>query len=388
MLTKHGFPHLHLLSLLAFCVAPQAPKLRQLLDLGDAANPDLLSSNVKTSGPPMACPILLQKASSLQKTVQEKLDALPTNATVVVPVKSGAPAWLARLVPKQLKNPLATMDLESMRYIAKVLLLGAIYGFIFGMMGAGGSLILKPLMYFGFAITPFRHAVFNSFLVLVVLAGYGAALGQSKGKVVWRDVGILAICVSGLGCVVGALLASRVSDHAQLYFFALLILCVATYMLAKQDKKGSKDQCAPAAAKAEEGRSFSVAIVGAGIAVGTLSGFAGVGGGFMLVPLLTHMGHDMTTAVPTSQAVICLSSLAGFCWYAYFNALGLEQLRPGLCLSLMAVAMAGLNFSEFISSSLSQSMRQRIFALLLIGISFIIANPIFLGSSVGTITSA
>lgn len=262
---------------------------------------------------------------------------------------------------------------STTQYIAKVLLLGAAYGFVFGMMGAGGSLILKPLLYFGFDLTPFRHAVFNSFLVLIVLAGYGASLGQLKGKVVWRDVAILATCVSGFGCVVGALLASMVSDATQLHFFAVLILCVAVYMLMPKKqgdaKKGDTD--------VQSKTGLFSQTVAMGLVIGMLSGFAGVGGGFMLVPLLTHMGHDMDTAVPTSQAVICLSSIAGFFWYAYFNSFGMQELRLTLSLSLMTVAMCGLYFSDVISRALAQPTRQRIFACLLISIfALITANPV------------
>merc|ERR1712070_1166151 len=102
--------------------------------------------------------------------------------------------------------------------------------------------------------------------------------------------------------------------------------------------------------------------------IGMLSGFAGVGGGFMLTPLLLHMGHSMETAVPTSQAVICLSSLAGFFWYAHFNSFSFVQMQPLLDVSLMAVAMIGLYFSNILSSALPQRTRQQIFAGLLISI--------------------
>jgi len=267
-------------------------------------------------------------------------------------------------------------------YIAKVVIFGGFYGFVFGMMGAGGSLILKPLLYFAFDVSPFKITIFNAFSVLIALAGYGTALGHSKGKLVWQDVGRLGICVSGVGCVCGALLSSKVSDQAQLSFFGVLIVLAAAYMLLPKknspaEKSGGAPETMPSQLpegtglppnkeeKSEE-RSMSIGMMAVGVAIGICSGFAGVGGGFMLVPLLTHMGHDMTTAVPTSQAVICFSSSAGFVWYGYLNGFGISQLHLLLCLGLTAVAMIGLYCSDMLGALLAQETRKRIFGVLLI----------------------
>merc|ERR1719499_2344992 len=69
-----------------------------------------------------------------------------------------------------------------------------------------------------------------------------------------------------------------------------------------------------------EAQSFSLTPKTAlmGVGAGLLSGFMGVGGGFILVPVISELGLDMEKAVPTSQAVVSLSAFLGFCYYMLF----------------------------------------------------------------------
>jgi hypothetical protein len=286
-------------------------------------------------------------------------------------------------------------------YYPKVIILGAAYGLVFGMMGAGGSLILKPLLYFGLGVTPFKQCIYNAFFILFFLAGYGAWRGHSQGNVAWKDAGILGICVSSIGCFFGSFVASQISSHVQLLSFGVLVTFAAAYMIIPTDYFGtlgmvlsprislivSEDESKQSNPPTEthaltgddlrrrntieiifQGSNFSCFTVILAMCIGFLCGMTGVGGGFMLVPLLTHIGHNMKTAVPTSQAIICYTSFLGFFWYALFNGFRSKELNFSLCLAMLAISMAGLSCSERISTLLTERARKLSFAILLISI--------------------
>lgn len=267
---------------------------------------------------------------------------------------------------------------DAILFLAWVVILGAFYGIIFGMMGAGGSLILKPIMYFGFGVTPFKHAIYNAFLVLFFLAGYGAARGHSKGNVVWKHAVALGVCVSGVGAMAGSYVASMISSRVQLLFFALLITCAAMYMLlpARRAAKGTEGPESFGDVHQDE-PVFSISAALVSVVIGFFCGVTGVGGGFMLVPVLTHMGHTMVKSVPTSQAVICCTSGLGFFYYALFNGFGVQEIHAVLCLSLLAVSAAGLACSDTLASTMSERARKVGFAccLILIVVFTVLTDP-------------
>merc|ERR1719472_526315 len=128
----------------------------------------------------------------------------------------------------------------------RILICGVVLGSIFGMMGGGGALILKPMLYYIFYIQPFKMTIFSCYAIIAPLSLLGAMIGQYKQCVVWADVGKLFILTSLLGASLGAFLAQFIPDLGQLLLFALLVVAVATHMwwkalASKQDKPTSQE---------------------------------------------------------------------------------------------------------------------------------------------------
>jgi len=299
--------------------------------------------------------------------------SLGRDADIIIPTKPAAsPVDLDKGVLADLSWP-------------KVAAAGAAVGAVFGAMGAGASMIMKPLLYYVFDQRPFKRTIFEMYLILIILSSLGAARGHAKRRVAWDHVLVVAICTSGAGASAGALLARLVSSHVQLVFFGFLVLVVAAHMWqqAAREAGSSKDQT-KAALESDLGSRWRpitamdtkelVQNCVAASVIGLLSGFVGVGGGFMLTPLLCHMGHQMDTAVPTSLAVIALTGGAGGFWYAHLFGFSLASVNVPLVLSLAAAGCTGLLLSEQIASLLPKAARQRCFALLLIciGVSVVL----------------
>jgi uncharacterized membrane protein YfcA len=105
-----------------------------------------------------------------------------------------------------------------------------------------------------------------------------------------------------------------------------------------------------------------------GAAVGVLTGFLGVGGGFLIVPALVLLaGLETRQAVGTSLAIIALNSLSGFIGHLGFPALDLK-----LTLAFLAIALLGLGLGVGLAGRLSERSLRRVFASLVLAMSVVI----------------
>jgi len=180
------------------------------------------------------------------------------------------------------------------------LLGAALIGLSLGLTGAGGSIITLPVLVY-LANVPPKEAVGLSLFVVGAAALVGAFQRFRTGGVHLRAALIFAI--SGMvGATGGARLTPLVSGRALMIIFAVLMLVVALNMLAgsKHDHPQGSD-CHP----------WKCML--AGLGVGILTGFIGVGGGFLLMPALIKFARlPLRVATGTSLAVIFFNSAAGF----------------------------------------------------------------------------
>lgn len=275
-------------------------------------------------------------------------------------------------------------------YWPKLLVAGLFVGGIFGMMGSGGSMITKPILYYGFNKKPFRLAIFDTYVILFLLAFFGAVRGHSKGRVSWPYVGLLATFTSGFGNFLGSSLACHVTSETQLRLFAMLVVIVSMRTLSEAwlPKKfqpeggngpdirrdcGAGAEFSPTAAPTLSTMTTTQLTITAftATAVGVLCGLVGVGGGFLLTPLLCYLGHELDAAVASSLAVICLSSISGIIWYMHFFQMHLGLVDPLLEASLGIVGCVGITYSDFLAGRMPKHLRQQMFAMMLLMIGVI-----------------
>ncbi len=180
-------------------------------------------------------------------------------------------------------------------------LLGALtVGVSLGLLGSGGSILTVPVLVY-LLHQPVKQAIAGSLAIVGVIALVGAVRYASQGLMSWRHV--LLFGVPGVVATYGGSWVSQfVSGLVQLVVFAAIMGLAAWAML--------RPPRLPDAASAERALGWLVA---AGIGVGLVTGFVGVGGGFLLVPALVMLGGlDMHRAVASSLAVIVINSASGF----------------------------------------------------------------------------
>ncbi len=207
-------------------------------------------------------------------------------------------------------------------YLLVLLATGIAVGFACGLLGVGGGFIMVPVQIWvltasGIDPTIATRVAFGTSLAVVLPTALSGCHGHScRGVVLWRP----GICM-GLSGLVGAMLGGTIASHAPAdllkAIFGLVVLAGAVRMLlAGRIKPRSEPKCG------------LLQFILWGFAVGIVSGLSGIGGGVILVPVMTMiMGFGILQAVGTSSVAIALNSVGGIISYAV-NGWGVQGLPP------------------------------------------------------------
>ena len=178
-------------------------------------------------------------------------------------------------------------------------LLGFVIGLVLGFLGGGGSILTVPALVYIVGQNP-QAAVTASLIIVGANATLGATLHQRQGTLNWR----VALIFGGVGMVTAYLaagLAHLIPSTVLLVLFALLMLVVGAFMIVSKPPHNDTP-----------GMRGLPTIITAGAGVGLLTGFLGVGGGFLIVPALVMLVNlPIRQAVGTSLVIIAMNSLAG-----------------------------------------------------------------------------
>ena len=198
-------------------------------------------------------------------------------------------------------------------------LAGAFIGLSLGALGGGGSILAVPVLVYLLDQSP-AQATTGSLVVVGVTAAIGAVAAARSGNVlVWRGLAFGTVAIGG--AAVGARASSRVSEDVLLACFAALMLVVGGVMAWRQLRHGRSDRPRHVERPSLDDPiiSFSpefacacpraLKVLVSATVVGLLTGFLGVGGGFLVVPaLLVALALPMQYAVGTSLVVITITS--------------------------------------------------------------------------------
>ncbi|MFI0898458.1 sulfite exporter TauE/SafE family protein [Streptomyces sp. NPDC020983] len=173
---------------------------------------------------------------------------------------------------------------------------GAVVGLALGALGGGGSVLAVPALIYLMGFTP-AAATTASLIIVTVTSATGLVAHARDGNVAWRT-GTLFAAAGVVPAFVSGAAAAHLAQGVLIGAFAVLAALAALRMLR------------PPAPDAPHGaRPGKAAAAGAGL--GAVTGFLGVGGGFLTVPALVGvLGLRMRQAVGTSLLVISVNSLA------------------------------------------------------------------------------
>lgn len=246
------------------------------------------------------------------------------------------------------------------------LVLGLFAGFVAGLLGVGGGLIIVPVLVFIFTAHHFPeqyvvHLALGTALASIIFTSISSMrahhLHAAVDWKVWRDVtpGVVT------GTLLGSVLAAYLSAHFLKVFFVLFVFYAGTQMLL--DIK-------PKAARALPGLPGMFA---AGNVIGAVSSLVGIGGGTVSIPFMTWCNVKLHRAIGTSSAIGLPIAIAGAIGY-FLNGLAVSSLLPQYSLGFLYLpALAAIVATSVVTAPLGAKLAHRlpvkklkkIFALLL-----------------------
>lgn len=273
-----------------------------------------------------------------------------------------------------------------------LLTIGLLIGLILGLTGAGGSVFAVPLLML-MAGLPITDAVGISLGAVAASTFYGSLrnlIQKNATPVLWKP-GIILAGVGAISAPLGKWLGLQLPEVWLVFSFSLLAVIIAVRMWLSASKN-------PGAASVVRAGNFVqtpspemlctlsksgqfelrprcvTGLTIGGLLVGLLSGLFGVGGGFLIVPLLLALSAvNMAQAVRTSLMIIALISSTGFISHVFF-----AQTIPWTLLGLVTTgSVIGMMVGQMISHKIANALLQKIFA---VGLLFVSVAIIFSGN--------
>ncbi|GAC1611325.1 MAG: sulfite exporter TauE/SafE family protein [Mycobacteriales bacterium] len=275
--------------------------------------------------------------------------------------------------------------------------LGLLIGLSLGALGGGGSILTVPALVYILSL-PARQATTAS-LVIVGVTAAAASIGHARsGHTRWGS-GFLLTAVGVPASLLGTLLNRRVQPNVLLLSFAALMLIAAAAMLVRAGGARAAESAGLRAPEGEQTRGGdtltvtrqrtrtevgtrsrsrsgqAVRLGAAGLGIGFLTGFLGVGGGFIVVPaLVVLLGTPMPVAVGTSLLVISLNSAVALAARAGNGSFDWKVIVP-----FTAAAVAGSLGGKRVADRVNPHKLTVAFAVLLVAVAVYVAVQAGLG---------
>ncbi|KIZ19047.1 sulfite exporter TauE/SafE family protein [Streptomyces natalensis] len=225
---------------------------------------------------------------------------------------------------------------------------GLLIGGLLGALGGGGSILAVPALVYLLGQSP-HEATAGALVVVAVGAVSGLLCHARAGRVRWA-AGAVFGALGTAGSYLGTRWSAALDPSVLMAAFAGLMLAVAAALLLR----GRRERGAPARRRAP------ARIAATASAVGLLTGFFGVGGGFVVVPALTLvLGLEMPVAIGTSLLVILVNSAT-----ALASRAGTGHLDWPLLAGFAACTAAGSYFGNRLAARLPAAALTRSFAAL------------------------
>lgn len=253
---------------------------------------------------------------------------------------------------------------------------GLTAGFLGGLLGIGGGIIVIPCLFFIFESKGFPHektmqmAIGTSLAAMVLTAGSSAISHYRKNGLNAKFVSLLFPGIM-IGSILGAYAAGILHSETLKLVFSFFAAFVGLYLLLfDQTKEVEGVYIQP----------YYLSICLIGFTIGFISSLLGLGGGIITVPILTYLRMPVKSAISTSAITSFLIAIFGALTFVYVGwnreslsgSMGYIYLPAFLSIGTAAVVMAPVGAS--LSYQLPTTVLKRIFGFLLICVSILLVS--------------
>jgi uncharacterized membrane protein YfcA len=185
---------------------------------------------------------------------------------------------------------------------------GSLVGFSLGLVGGGGSILAVPLLVYLVGVPNPHVAIGTSAIAVAANAAANLANYAGAGNVKWRCASVFALA-GVAGAFLGSTLGKIIEGQKLLALFAIVVMVVGALMLRGRSGEGETS--------VRLNRENLPKLLVSGLAAGALSGFFGIGGGFLIVPaLIVATGMPILYAVGSSLVAVTAFGLTTAANYA------------------------------------------------------------------------
>jgi uncharacterized membrane protein YfcA len=190
---------------------------------------------------------------------------------------------------------------------------GGAVGFVLGLIGGGGSILAVPLLVYVVGV-PNAHVAIGTSAIAVGASAAVNLAGHARMRTVKWPCALVFAAAGIFGAATGAHIGKMVDGHRLLLLFGVLMVVIGLTMLRPRKSGGNSDI---KLTRANVARLLPL-LMGIGFGVGLLSGFFGIGGGFLIVPgLMAATGMPLINAIGSSLVSVTtfgLTTAASYAW--------------------------------------------------------------------------
>jgi len=194
---------------------------------------------------------------------------------------------------------------EIINLLAVLAVSATVAGFMAGLLGVGGGIIIVPALYYAFTVLDFdlatrMHSSIGTSLAIIIPTSIISTKTHMQHKSIdfklIKSFGIFIL----IGVILGTFLAINLKTPALVLFFSVFALIVGLFFIFLREKLGEKPRNI-----SDKTKSFM------GLIIGFISVPLGIGGGSITVPFLKMFGYNIRTAVGTAAAIGILIAVSG-----------------------------------------------------------------------------
>ena len=219
-------------------------------------------------------------------------------------------------------------------------------GLSLGLIGGGGSILAVPILVYVMGLNP-RVAIAMSLIIVFAISIIGMIPHWQQGNVRLK-IALTFIPATMIGAILGSKLTKLpgITDTVQLIAFAVVMAAVSLLMIRRGQQVIPKTNQPPFWKNLPQW----LTIPSEGLGVGILTGFVGVGGGFIIVPALVMIEEiPIREAIGTSLVIIAASSITGF--LSYLNQVAIDwQLVGSFTLAASCGTIAGAYLNRHVDA--------------------------------------
>ena len=190
---------------------------------------------------------------------------------------------------------------------------GSAVGFVLGLVGGGGSILAVPLLVYVVGV-PSPHVAIGTSAIAVAASAAANLFGHARAQTVKWPCAITFALAGMIGAAAGAQFGKMVDGARLLSLFGVLMIAIGALMLRPRKSSGDPD----VTLTRENMPRMLPLLIGIGLAVGAVSGFFGIGGGFLIVPgLMGATSMPLINAIGSSLVSVTAFGLTTAVSYAW-----------------------------------------------------------------------